>query len=60
MLPLILTLVIIFGVAWGCFVLVDRAGTPYPFNLILKIIIGIIAVFALLTKSGLLAGTGLA
>lgn len=59
MLLLLLTLLVILAVAWGCFWLVDASGIPHPINMIAKVIIALIAIVALLTKSGLLAGTGL-
>lgn len=59
MLMLILSLVLIFGVAWGCIILVDKAGVPAPFNMLLKVVIVIVAVYCLLLKAGMLQGTGL-
>jgi glucan phosphoethanolaminetransferase (alkaline phosphatase superfamily) len=59
MLPLLIALVVIILVAWACFWLIDSSGIPHPINMIAKVIVALIAVVALLTKSGLLSGTGL-
>ncbi len=59
MLHLLLVVLLIILIAYAAFWIIDRAGTPHPFNMILKLIVGAIALVALLQKTGLLAGTGL-
>jgi hypothetical protein len=59
---LLQTLILIFvivAIAWAAFWIIDRAGTPHPFNMILKLFVGAVALIALLQRTGLLAGTGL-
>lgn len=53
---LLLAILVIALVAFIAFWIVDQMSIPNPINMIVKIIIGVIALFALLTKSGLLNG----
>lgn len=59
MLQILLLVILIVVVAYAAFWLIDQAGTPAPFNMLLKLVVGLIALVALLERSGLLAGTGL-
>lgn len=43
--------VIVFVAFW----IVDATGVPYPINMIIKVIVGILALVFLLQKSGLIA-----
>ena len=56
---LLIAILVIFLIAWACFWIIDSTGIPYPINTIAKVIIGIIAIVALLTKAGLISGAGL-
>ena len=56
---ILLTILVIFLVAFIAFWLVDAMRVPDPINMVLKIVIGVIALVALLTKSGLVSGSGL-
>lgn len=59
MLHVLITILIIVAVAYAAFWIIDRAGTPHPINMVLKLLVGAIALIALLQRTGLLAGTGL-
>ncbi len=59
MLHVLITILIIVAVAYAAFWIIDRAGTPHPINMVLKLFVGAIALIALLQRTGLLAGTGL-
>jgi hypothetical protein len=56
MVSLLISVLVIALVAYICFWCVDRAGVPYPISMIIKVIIAIIAIVALLTKTGLMPG----
>jgi hypothetical protein len=59
MLTILITVIVIIAIVWAAFWIIDAAGTPAPFNMFLKLIVGAVALVALLQKTGLLAGTGL-
>jgi len=58
LLLILLTVAVILLVAWGGFWLVDRVGLPHPINMIAKAVIAIIALWALLERTGMLNGLG--
>jgi hypothetical protein len=59
MLSLVIAILIILLVVYAAFWIIDNAGVPHPFNMILKVVIGIIALIALLQKAGMLNGVAL-
>jgi F0F1-type ATP synthase assembly protein I len=59
MLHTFVLILIIAAVAYVGFWIIDRAGTPHPFNMILKLLVGGIALVYLLKQTGLLQGSGL-
>ena len=58
MLHMLFLILLIVAIAYAAFWIIDAAGTPYPFNMILKLFVGAVALIALLQRTGLLAGTG--
>ncbi len=58
----ILMMLVIIGVivliAYVGFWLIDQMGVPHPANLVLKLIVGGLALYALLMKTGLLNSLG--
>ncbi len=56
MLVMLITVAVILLIAYGCFWLVDSMGLPHPVNMIAKVVVGLLALYAILQKTGLLAG----
>jgi hypothetical protein len=56
---MLLTALVIGLIAYVCLVLVDKSGAPHPFGMIAKVIIVVIAIYAILVKTGLASGLGL-
>lgn len=50
----IITILIVFLVAWACIWLVDYAGTPHPANVIVKVLIGALAILKILSVAGII------
>lgn len=59
MLQMLLTALVIALIAYVCIYLVDRTGVPHPFGMIAKVILVVIAIYAILMKTGLASGLGL-
>ena len=51
-------LLIIFVVGWAAIWFANET-LPDPFRMIAKVVIGVICIFALLVKAGLISGAGL-
>jgi hypothetical protein len=59
MINILLAILVIVAVTYAAFWIIDTAGTPHPISMILKLIVGAIALISLLTQTGLLSGAGL-
>ncbi len=53
-LALLVTILVIFLVAYGAFWLIDMIGLPHPMNMIAKAIVAIVALVYLLQTAGMM------
>lgn len=56
---MLLSLIIVFVAMIAVIYVVDYAGVPHPFNMIIKVVTVILGVVYILRLAGLLSGTGL-